>query len=176
MSNIPETSKETTAYQLSSLVQILEEAGYDINTRLSIALQVVENLVDPEIIRELYIITKALVSLTPDFPRFKLQRTRRTIEFSASIHVTCQTDTWQVESDVMHVMETPEAVLLLAQRDIDDERSSAEYATKKRSEALTFRDALLNRLAIGRARRMMSRDLEEVSCRWRRGKVRVDSL
>ncbi|PRP75761.1 trichohyalin [Planoprotostelium fungivorum] len=128
LANIPDTNKEATAYQLQGLVQSLEEASYDINTRLSVALAVTENLVDPEIIRELRIITESMLD----------------------------------QDCVLHHLETPDAVVRLALREIDEEKASPDYQTKKRSEVLTFRDALLNRLAEGRARRMPGVLVEDI--------------
>ncbi len=48
---------------------------------------------------------------------------------------------------VVHVLDTPETVLRLAQRDVDDQKSRVDYSQLPPSERLTFRDALLSRLA-----------------------------
>lgn len=56
--------------------------------------------------------------------------------------------------DSLHFLDTPESVITLAQRDVEQERSKPENLTKKRSELLSFRDALLSRLAKMRAHRM----------------------
>eukprot|EP01114_Cavostelium_apophysatum_P004141 TRINITY_DN1430_c0_g1_i1.p1 TRINITY_DN1430_c0_g1~~TRINITY_DN1430_c0_g1_i1.p1 ORF type:complete len:927 (+),score=438.60 TRINITY_DN1430_c0_g1_i1:170-2950(+) len=58
-----------------------------------------------------------------------------------------------VESS-LHFMDTPETVVVLARRDIDEEKARPDYATKKRSEVLNFRDVLLDRLARMRSARM----------------------
>jgi len=56
--------------------------------------------------------------------------------------------------DSLHFLETPETTILLAQRELDEEKASPDYQSKKRSEVLNFRDILLERLARIRARRM----------------------
>lgn len=85
---------------------------------MDISVALVEGLVDPEILRELRLLTEYMVD------------------------------------ESLHFMDTPETVVRLAQRDVDDEKASPEYQMKKRSDLLTFRDALLNRLAKMRSRRM----------------------
>jgi len=54
----------------------------------------------------------------------------------------------------LHFMDTPETVLQLVQRDLEEQKARPDYATKKRSEVKTFRDILLNRLSKMRGRRM----------------------
>jgi len=56
--------------------------------------------------------------------------------------------------DSLHFMHTPETVILLSQREVDNEKNRSDFKTQKRSDLLNFRDALLNRLARMRAARM----------------------
>jgi hypothetical protein len=116
--NIPDSNKEATAYQLQGLMQALEATDFPIRTRLKISVCLVEGLVDPEIIREMRILTELMTE------------------------------------DTLHFLDTPETLIRLAQRDVDDQKSRPDYLQIKRSELVTFRDALLNRLAKLRARRM----------------------
>eukprot|EP01116_Phalansterium_solitarium_P012333 TRINITY_DN2852_c0_g2_i1.p1 TRINITY_DN2852_c0_g2~~TRINITY_DN2852_c0_g2_i1.p1 ORF type:complete len:901 (+),score=372.28 TRINITY_DN2852_c0_g2_i1:102-2804(+) len=53
-------------------------------------------------------------------------------------------------------MEVPEAVIKVAQRRVDEQKLQPDYLTKKRSEIVLFRDALLDLLAEMRASRMKS--------------------
>lgn len=48
------------------------------------------------------------------------------------------------------------------QREIDEERAKPDFLTKKRSEVLTFRDALLNKLGKMRAKRMGKKKKEVI--------------
>ena len=75
-------------------------------------------LVDPEIIREVRLLTELMV-----------------------------------ESSV-HFLDTPESVLKLAERDVEEQKAKPDYEKIKRSDLLTLRDALLHRLTKLRARRM----------------------
>lgn len=126
LQNIPNSNKEAVAYQLQGLMQVLEEADFDIKSRLKIAVALVEGLVDPEIIRELRILTEIMID------------------------------------DTLHLLETPETVIILAQREVDNEKTRPDYQTLKRTEVLSFRDALLTRLAAMRAKRMR-RPVDEVA-------------
>ncbi len=116
--NVPESNKEATAYQLQGLMQALEAADFPIRVRLKISVSLVEGLVDPEIIREMRILTEIMVD------------------------------------DTLHFLDTPETVIRMAQRDVEEQKARPDYNQIKRSEIITFRDALLNRLAKHRARRM----------------------
>ncbi len=118
LKSIPETNKEVLAYQLQGLMQALEAAEFPIRVRMKISVTMVEGLVDPEIVREMRIITEIMVE------------------------------------DSLHFMDTPETMVVLAMRDVDEEKARPESQGKKRSELLSFRDALLNRLAKSRAKRM----------------------
>jgi hypothetical protein len=109
--NLPDSNKEAVAYQLQGLMQSLESASFPIKSRMWISVTLVENVVDPEIVRELRILTEILLE------------------------------------DSLHFMHTPESVVLSAMRDVDEEKNKPENQNKKRSELLSFRDALLNRLA-----------------------------
>lgn len=116
--NIPDSNKEATAYQLQGLMQALEAADFPIRQRLRISVSLVEGLVDPEIIREVRLLTELMIDSS------------------------------------VHFLDTPESVLKLALRDVDDQKARPDYQFIKRSEILTFRDALLIRLSKLRARRM----------------------
>jgi len=116
--NIPDSNKEATAYQLQGLMQSLEEADFPIRVRLKISVALVEGLVDPEIIREIRILTEIMVDGS------------------------------------LHFLNTPETIIKLSYRDIEDQKSRPDYLTIKRSEIITFRDALLNRLSKLRSKRM----------------------
>jgi len=116
--NIPESNKEATAYQLQGLMQALEATDFPIRIRLKISVALVEGLVDPEIIREIRILTEIMVD------------------------------------DTLHFLDTPETVIRLALRDVEEQKARPDYIQIKRSEIITFRDALLSRLAKLRARRM----------------------
>jgi hypothetical protein len=58
-----------------------------------------------------------------------------------------------VDSSV-HFLDTPESVLKLSERDVEEEKAKPDYDKIKRSEVMTLRDALLVRLTKLRARRM----------------------
>jgi len=99
-------------------MQALEATDFPIRIRLKISVALVEGLVDPEIIREIRILTEIMVD------------------------------------DTLHFLDTPETVIRLALRDVEEQKARPDYIQIKRSEIITFRDALLSRLAKLRARRM----------------------
>jgi len=114
---VPDANKEATAYQLRGLMEALEAASFPLKSRLKICVVLVEGLVDPEIIREMRILTEIMVQ------------------------------------DSLHFMDTPETVILLAQREIDEQNAIAITGNVNRGEIVTFRDVLLERLATMRAKR-----------------------
>jgi len=118
LKNIPDTNKEVMAYQVQGLMQAMEAASIPIKIRLFVTVNVVEGLVDPEIIRELRIVTEVMVD------------------------------------DSLHFMQTPETTILMTQRELDEEKANPDYQSKKRSEVLSFRDILLEKLSYMRSRRM----------------------
>ena len=61
LQSIPEGNKEAFAYQLQGLIQALQEADFPDFVQMSIAYFLVEGLVDPEIIRELRLLTEIMV-------------------------------------------------------------------------------------------------------------------
>lgn len=126
LQKIPDSNKEAVAYQLQGLMQVLEEAEFPVRVRLKIAVTLIEGFVDPEIIRELRLLTEIMVD------------------------------------ENLHLLETPETVVILAQRQVDNEKTRPDYHTLKRTEVLSFRDALLQRLAAMRAKRMR-KPIQEVS-------------
>jgi len=116
LGKVVNSNKDVVAYQVRALMGGMEEAGFPMKTRMKIAVALVEGLVDPEIMREMGLLTEVMIE------------------------------------DSLHFLDTPEAMVLLAQRDVDEARANAEILHTK--SMLTFRDALLNRLAKNRARRM----------------------
>jgi len=77
-------------------MQALEAADFPIKVRMKISVALVEGLVDPEIIRELRIVTEIMVE------------------------------------ESLHFMETPETTIILTLRELDEEKASPDYQTKKK--------------------------------------------